>query len=80
MNISSTSLSTASTLLKSATNCCGTPIHVEGEQTAVLASDITSEALQLSLVKIPGRTVTFYEGRDVGHERFDAVGIKVVCT
>ena len=45
------------------------PIHVEGKQTAVLAADVTSLALQLSLVMVPGRAVTFYEGQDVGHER-----------
>ena len=57
-----------------------TPIHVEGKQTAVLAADVTNQALQLSLVIVPGRSVTFHEDQNVGHERFDAVGIKVVCT
>ena len=54
------------------------PIHVEGEQTAVLATDLTSQALQGLLVTVPGRAVTCYEGQDVGHERYDAVRIKVV--
>jgi len=53
-------------------------IHVEGEQTAVLASDVTTQTLQLSLVTVPGNAVTFYEKQDVGHERQDAVRIKVV--
>ena len=54
------------------------PIHVEGEQTALLATDVTSQALQGSLVMVPGRAVTCYEGQDVGHERYDAVRIKVI--
>jgi len=54
------------------------PIHAEGKQTAVLAADVTSQALQLSPVTTPGRAVTFYEGHDVRHERYDAVRIKVV--
>jgi len=45
-----------------------TPIHVEGKHTAVLAADVTSEALQLSPVTVPGLAVTFYEGQDVGHK------------
>jgi len=51
------------------------PIHVEGEQTAVLAADVTSQALQLALFMVPGRVVTYYEGQGVGHERYIAVGI-----
>ena len=56
------------------------PIHVEGEQTAVLATDVTSQALQGSLVVVPDRAVTCYEGQDVGHERYDAVRIKILGT
>jgi len=52
--------------------------HVKGEQTAVLATDVTSQALEGSLVMVPGRTVTCYEEQDVGHERYDAVRIKVL--
>jgi len=48
------------------------PIHVEGEKTAVLAADITSQALQLSPVMILGRAVTSYEFQ------YDAVRIDVV--
>ena len=54
------------------------PTHVEGKQTAVLAADVTSQALQLSSVMIPGRVDSFYEGQDIGHERYDAVRIKIV--
>ena len=49
------------------------PIHVEGKQTGVLAADIAIQALQLSFVILPGRAVTFYEGQDVGDERYDDV-------
>ena len=56
------------------------PIHVEFEQTAVLAADVTSQVLQLSLVAVPSRPSMFNEGQDVGHERYDAVRIKVVGT
>jgi len=34
-----------------------TPVHVEGEKTAVLAADVTGQALQLSLVIVPGAAV-----------------------
>jgi len=54
------------------------PIHVEGEQTAVLAADITSQALQVLILTVLGRAVTFYEGQDFRNERYDAVRIKVV--
>ena len=53
--------------------------HVKGEQTAVLATDITSQALHSSFVRVPGRAVSFYEGQNFGHERYDSLGIKVVC-
>jgi len=53
------------------------PIHVEGKHIAVFAADVTSQALQLS-VTVPGRGVTFYEGQDIGHERYDAERIKIV--
>ena len=42
------------------------PIHVQGEQAAVLAADVTSKALQLSPVTVPGRAVMFHEGQEVG--------------
>ena len=54
------------------------PILVEGEQTAVLATDVISQALQGFLVTVSGRAITCYEGQDVGHEQYDAVRIKVV--
>jgi len=54
------------------------PIHVESEQTAVLAANVTSQALHGSLVTVSGRAVTCYEGQDVGRVRYDAVPIKVV--
>ena len=50
-------------------------IHVEGEQTAVHAEDVTSQALQLSFLIVPCRAVTFYEGQDIGHELYDAIRI-----
>jgi hypothetical protein len=34
-----------------------TPVHEEGEKTAVLAADVTGQALQLSLVIFPGGAV-----------------------
>jgi len=34
-----------------------TPVHVVGENTAVLASDVTVQALHLSLVIVPGGAV-----------------------
>ena len=54
------------------------PVHVQGEQTAVLAADLTCQALQLSFVKISGRAVPPENVHDFGHERYDAVGIKLV--
>jgi len=54
------------------------PIHVQGEQTAVLATDVTSQAMQLSPVTVPGRAFPLYKVHDVGHEWYDAVGIKIV--
>jgi len=56
------------------------PIHVEDEQTAVLAADVARHALQLSPIMVPGRAVASYESPDVGHERYDAIRIEVVCT
>ena len=53
------------------------PIRVEGEQKAVLATDVTSQALQGSLSMVPGLAITCYEDQDVGHEQYDAVRIKV---
>jgi len=53
-------------------------IHVEGEQTAVLGPDVTSQVLQLSPVTVPGSAVTFYESQYVGHEQCDVVRIKIV--
>jgi len=43
-----------------------TPILVEGEQIAVLAANITSQALQLSLLSFPGRAVNFMNARMSG--------------
>jgi hypothetical protein len=36
-----------------------TPVHVEGEKTAVLDTEVTDQALKLSLVIFPGRAVSF---------------------
>jgi hypothetical protein len=36
-----------------------TSVHEEGEKLAVLATDVTGQALQLSLVIFPGGTVAF---------------------
>jgi hypothetical protein len=36
-----------------------TPAHVESEKTAVLAAEVTGQALQLSLVIVPGGAVAF---------------------
>ena len=54
------------------------PVHVQGEQTSVLAADVTCQALQLSFVTIPGRAIPLDKVHDVGHERYDAVEIKIV--
>jgi len=54
------------------------PVHVQGEQTAVLAADVNCQALQLSFVTIPGRSVPLDKVHDIGHEWYDAVGIKIV--
>jgi len=53
-------------------------IHVEGEQTGVLALNVTSQTLQLSPVTIPCLAVSLYKDHDVGHEWYDGVAIKVV--
>jgi len=37
-----------------------TPVHVAGEKTAVLATVVTDQTLQLSLVIVPGRAVATY--------------------
>jgi len=52
------------------------PIHVQGEQTAVLAADVTCQALQLSFVTVPCRVLPLDNVHDVGHEWYDSVGIK----
>ena len=44
------------------------PIHVEAEQTAVLAADVASQAMQLSLVIVPGHVVTPYECQEFGDD------------
>jgi len=54
------------------------PIHVEGEQTAVHAADVTSQDLQLSPVTVPCREVQLYKVHDVGQERYDSVRIKII--
>jgi hypothetical protein len=41
-----------------------TPVHVEGEKTAVLAADVTGDALQLYLVIFPNRAVFMKENLD----------------
>jgi len=47
------------------------PIHVEGEQTAVLAVDDDSKDLQLSPGVVPCRAVASYEFQRFGQETFD---------
>ena len=49
-----------------------------GEKTAIFATDVTRQALQLSLVIIRDCTVAFYERLNIGNERYDAVRIEVV--
>jgi hypothetical protein len=44
-----------------------TPVHVEGENTAVLATDVTGQALQVSVVIVAVRAVSAYERTDRGH-------------
>ena len=41
-----------------------TPVHEECEKTAVLATDVTGKAVQLSLVIFPGGAVLMYESLD----------------
>jgi len=57
---------------------CVAPIHVEGEQTALLAADIASQASQLSFFMVQCRAVSSYEGQHVGHERYNAIRIKEI--
>jgi hypothetical protein len=45
-----------------------TPVIVEGEKTAVLATDVTGQALQLSLGIVPGGAVVMYESLDRVHK------------
>jgi len=54
------------------------PIRVEGEQTAVLAAAFAIQALQLFPVIVPVRAVASYKCQEVGHERYDAIRIKVL--
>jgi len=49
------------------------PIHVDSKQTTVLAADVASPALQLSLFMVAGRSVTSYECQFVGQKRYNAV-------
>ena len=50
-----------------------TPIHVEGENTAVLAPDFTDKTPQLSLVIVPGRAVATYERLARWHLWYNAI-------
>ena len=59
---------------------CVTPVHIEGEKTAVLSTDVTGQALQMSLVISSGGVVVSYERLYRGHHWDDAVSIKEVCT
>ena len=49
------------------------PVRVEGEKTAVLATDVTGQALLLSFVIDPGRAVVTYERLDRGHEWYNEI-------
>ena len=54
---------------------------IEGEQAAVLATDVASEALQLSPIVVPDGAIATYEGVDGGNKSGrHAVRIKVVGT
>ena len=48
--------------------CSLDPIHVEGEQTAVVPTDDAIQALQLSPFMVPCRAVASYEGQNIWHE------------
>ena len=50
-----------------------TPVHVEGENTEVLATDFTDKTLQLSLVVVPGHAVATYERLDRWHLWYNAI-------
>jgi hypothetical protein len=50
-----------------------TPVHVEGEKTAVLAADVTGQALQLSLVIVPSGAIVMEERLNTGYEWDDAI-------
>ena len=56
------------------------PIHIDGEQSAALAADVASQALQLTPFMVPVPAVSSYEGQDVEHERYEVVRIEVVNT
>jgi hypothetical protein len=47
------------------------PVHVEGEKTAVLDTDVTGQALQLSLVIFTNRAVVMKESLDRRHDLYD---------
>jgi len=55
-----------------------TTVHVEGEKTAVLATYVTDQALQLSVLTVPFRAVVTYERLDKRHEWYNAISF-VVC-
>jgi len=48
--------------------------------TAVIAADVTRQALQLCRIIFQGRPFAFNERLDGGYERYDAIRIEVLCT
>ena len=58
--------------------CCPDPFR--GRYTAVLAADLSCQALQLSPVIFPGSAVAFNECLGGVYESYDNICIKVVGT
>jgi len=52
-------------------------VHVEGEQTAILATDRTDQALQLCCVVIPDGAIPSQECLYSSNIRIETVGIKI---
>jgi len=50
-----------------------TPVHVEGEKTALLAANVTGQALQLSLFIVPGGAFVMEESLYTGYDWDDAI-------
>ena len=53
------------------------PLNVEGEKTAVFATDVVGQTLQLFPVIFPGREVAAYGRLHRFHKRYSAVGMEL---